>query len=347
MFRLTTPARIIAAAAFACCAFTAVGAVAQPKPAAPTAPPLSRPEKDSKLATTSTDKAKREQARRHFEQGVALYDEQNFAGALSEFEAAYNTAPAAAVLYNIGLTYKALFRYAESIETLKRYLAETATDKKVPTQRRMQVQQLIIEMQSLLAPVTFQVMPRNASILLDGRAVVLPDTAVLQVPSGPHVVEVSAEGFRPERREFTVAAGTPLVLEVTLAEIPKAGRVRISSSQPATRIRIDGKDLGLAPIELDLLAGGHQLEASSDGYETHRSELVVNAGQERNVDIEMQLPPAVKYSGPPVYKKWWFWTAVAAAVAGGTAAAFLAQPGVEPAGVGTLEPGSQPIAARR
>ena len=43
---------------------------------------------------------KREEGRRHFQQGVALYEEGNFAGALAEFQAAYNTAPAPTISPN-------------------------------------------------------------------------------------------------------------------------------------------------------------------------------------------------------------------------------------------------------
>ena len=47
-------------------------------------------------------------AKRHFDQAVALFNDGDFGGALAEFEASYKIRPSAGVLYNIGLTQKSL-----------------------------------------------------------------------------------------------------------------------------------------------------------------------------------------------------------------------------------------------
>src|SRR5688572_12727466 len=72
-----------------------------------------------------------EEGRRHFAQGVTLYEEGNFPAALVEFQAAYDTAPAPVILYNIGFTYKALYRYVEAIDALGRYLEMATRDGQV------------------------------------------------------------------------------------------------------------------------------------------------------------------------------------------------------------------------
>src|SRR5215813_13551474 len=84
-----------------------------------------------------------EGAKKHFQQGVALYNEGNYNSALVEFQAAYKSHPTAGVLYNIGLTLKALFRYGEAIESLQKYMAD---DPKLSNERRNEVQQLIADM---------------------------------------------------------------------------------------------------------------------------------------------------------------------------------------------------------
>ena len=45
----------------------------------------------------------------------AVYNDGDYNTALSEFEAAYKAHPSPGVLYNVGLTQKALFRYPEAI----------------------------------------------------------------------------------------------------------------------------------------------------------------------------------------------------------------------------------------
>jgi Tfp pilus assembly protein PilF len=44
-------------------------------------------------------------AGKHFQRGVALFNEADYAGALAEFKKAYELAPNPAVLYNIGQTH--------------------------------------------------------------------------------------------------------------------------------------------------------------------------------------------------------------------------------------------------
>jgi hypothetical protein len=303
-----------------------------PAPAAPggTQPALAP-------APAASQDARKQEARRHFLQGVALYEEGNFTAALAEFQAAYTMAPAPGVLFNIGLTEKALYRYSDASRTLERYLVEGSKDPNLTIERRQQVVQLIEEMKSLLAPLRFVLAPPGARLTVDGRPMVLGADGSLALAAGNHVVDVVADGHESQRRDITIVAGTPATFEFTLKPIPRSGRVSITSSRPATRVTIDGQDRGLAPLSLELPAGGHQLEAQADGYEPFRSELVLAAGQERKVDIEMLLPPA--RVAQPVYKKWWFWTGLGAAVAGGTATAFLLRPGVKPPVGSTFMPG--------
>jgi hypothetical protein len=287
---------------------------------------------------------KREEARRHFQQAVALYDEGNFAAALAEFQAAYDLAPAATVLYNLGLTEKALYRYSDAARTLERYLLEAGKTDKLSLDRRQQVVQLIDEMKSLLAPVRFQLTPRDARVTVDGRPMVVADDGTVTLAAGSHVVDVSADGHESQRREITVAAGVAATYEIRLKVIPRNGRVSVTSSQPGTRIFVDGKNLGVAPLTVELPAGGHQLEARADGYETYRGELVLAAGQQRNVDLALQLPPPTARA--PVYSRWWFWTGIGTAVAGGTAAAFLLRPGTKAPTFGGLDPGGADVGAQ-
>jgi Tetratricopeptide repeat len=63
-------------------------------------------------------------AGKHFQRGVALFNEADYAGALAEFKKAYEIAPNPAVLYNIGQTHFQLRSYAAALQVFERYLAE-------------------------------------------------------------------------------------------------------------------------------------------------------------------------------------------------------------------------------
>src|SRR5690242_12704125 len=63
-------------------------------------------------------------ARAHYARGLELAAQNGYAGALREFNEAYNISPQYAVLYNIGQAHIALGQTAEAIEALGRYLRD-------------------------------------------------------------------------------------------------------------------------------------------------------------------------------------------------------------------------------
>ena len=85
-------------------------------------------------AETPAPDAKTTEARRHFKNGLGLYQSGNYAGALAEFEAAYEEKPGPGSLQNVALCQKALLRYAEAADTLKllleRHESELSEDEK-------------------------------------------------------------------------------------------------------------------------------------------------------------------------------------------------------------------------
>ena len=269
------------------------------------------------------------EAKKHFQQGIALYNDGNYAAALTEFEAAYRARPAAAVLYNIGLTQKSLFRYVEAIDSIERYLKESAQI--APEQRKMAEQQ-VAEMRALLAPVAITFDPPSAGVLVDGRPLGQP-LAGAKLASGSHTIEVSADGYKPQKRDVLVTAGQPLALAFKLDLIPKTAHVHVNASKPNAVVRVDGKSVGVAPLDLELPGGGHQLEVSAAKYNPWRSELVITPGIARTVDANLERTAHV-------YEKWYFWTPIAVVVAGaavGLGVGLTSREGPLP---GTLAPGT-------
>jgi hypothetical protein len=296
---------------------------APPAPApggAPAAPAPAQPPSSAKLA----------EARLHFQQGVALYKEANYDAALAEFQAAYAISAEPVVLYNMGLTEKALFRYAEAVETLDKYLAESAArNQAVTPARRIEVTALTAEMRSLLADVTLVIKPADAAVRIDGRPVAVTGIeGIVKVAAGTHVIDVAAPDHAPARRDIVVVAGTPQQVAITLAPVPRTGRVRITAAQIGARVDIDGRALGPAPVELDLLAGGHQLDVNAPGFAPRHMELVVAAGQSRDIAITLDRPAAA--AGDPFYNKWWFWTGAGVAAAAVATILLIPAPTQEP-----------------
>src|SRR5439155_8508349 len=220
-----------------------------------------------------------------FDQAVALFNDGDFGGALAEFEASNKIRPSAGVLYNVGLTQKALYRYDEALASLRKYLVDA---QKIPKDKRAEVTQLISEIQALLATVTFAVTPPGTVVTLDGRQLgEAPALGSYGVAAGSHTFDFAAEGYKPAKKELKVVAGQPLVLTVNLEKIPTTGKVRISVKPPLAEVIVDDKPRGPGPLELELPLGGHTLSVQQAGYTSYQGELVVTAGQSRDVPIEL------------------------------------------------------------
>jgi tetratricopeptide (TPR) repeat protein len=306
--------------------FAGAALAAPKKKTPPAAPPVAPPA----VPAPAPDDPAVAEAKRHFQQAVALYNDGNYSAALAEFEAAQKAHPAPAVLYNIGLTQKALFRYTEAITSLESYLK--AEQKLAPEQRKA-AEGVIAEMKALLADVTFTIEPAGAQVTVDGRAVGQAPLAPQGIAAGNHTIEVTLEGYKPQKRDLLVTAGVPLALSFKLAIIPKTGKVHIDASQPKALVRVDGQSYGFAPVDVELAGGGHQLEISAPKYNVYTSELVVTAGLARSVDATLTRTSHV-------YEKWYFWTPLAAVAAGAAVGLGVGLTSREGPITGTLNPGA-------
>jgi tetratricopeptide (TPR) repeat protein len=245
-------------------------------------------------------------AHRRFRQGVALFNEGDFNAALAEFEGAYRLQPLPSILYNVALSEKALFRYGDSIAHFERYLAEA---RNIEPERQAEVRDLLARMRALLAELRLTITPEGAAVVIDGRLVGSAPLAPVLVAAGHRVIELSAEGHHPLRREITAIAGEPLALTIALEPLPRTGRLRLQVTPPGALVWLDGRAAGSAPLELELQQGGHTLEAAAPGHHKSRRELVIVASEQREMALALERLPA------PLYRRWWLWTAVGAAAA--------------------------------
>jgi hypothetical protein len=284
------------------CLLASATAVAQPSEPPPPELPQQPPNPDEQKATV------------HFTQGVALFNQGNHVAALAEFEAAYKLLGRASILFNVGLAQHKLFRYAEAIESLERYLAEGKDGNEA---NRAEATRMVAGMKALLADITLTIQPAGATIRVDGREhpAKAPLAKPLQLAAGIHQVEVTLDGYTGWKKDIMVAAQSPQTFAVALVMIPKTGRLRIATSVPRATITLDGVARGYGPLELELQPGGHQIEVVAPNHHVKRDELVVAVGQTRDVTITLDRIVRTK----SWYQRWYVW-AGAAVIAGGVTA---------------------------
>jgi formylglycine-generating enzyme required for sulfatase activity len=129
-----------------------------------------------------------------------------------------------------------------------------------------------------------------AELLIDGRPVGAVATAPLEMAPGPHRLEIRSERYRPAVAEVEVE-GCDRVQEIALALAPDWSGVSLSSIPAGAAVKVDGRPLGKTPIELELAAGGHEIEISAERYKTWRGRVEVGAGHPMALP-EVRLEPA-------------------------------------------------------
>jgi hypothetical protein len=195
------------------------------------------------------------EAREHFKQGVALFDERRFGDALAEFQRSYSLYPAYSTLYNIGEVSVALGRPLESVEAFEKFLAEGGPS--IPAGQRERVEAELKAQRGRVGDVHVTGLPSGAEVRVDGVVLATaPMSAPVRVPAGRHRVEAMLDGYHAERRDVDVAGQEHLKLVFELRPVaPAAGTIapELVAPAPAEQVRVD-------PV-----AGGPERGASEGG----------------------------------------------------------------------------------
>jgi hypothetical protein len=193
-------------------------------PAALADPPAASPVKE---ATT------------HFRRGVALYNEADYRGALIEFKRAYEIAPNANVLYNVGETHYQLQNYAAALAVFERYLTEAGTT----ALHRREVEQTMDTLRTRIGKVRITSNADGCEVTVDdeliGRA---PFESPVTVSVGRRKITAMAPGRSPDTRFVEVAAGD--TVDVALSLAPLGG----PANRPAVTAPAEAEGVNLVKV---------------------------------------------------------------------------------------------------
>jgi hypothetical protein len=143
------------------------------------------------------------EAAKHFERGVALYREMDYAGALVEFKRANALASNPTVLYNIGQAQYQLQDYAAALTTFSRYLTESSPS----DAHRTEVEATLEVLRARVGHVSVTTVPTGADVAVDDQPVgrtPLDDRVLVSV--GRRKVTATLAGHLPASRYVEVAA---------------------------------------------------------------------------------------------------------------------------------------------
>jgi hypothetical protein len=171
-----------------------------------------------------------DQAKMHFKTGTELYDENNFRGALVEFQRAYQLAPSYRVLYNIGQVDMELADYAGALTAYRRYLREGGPD--VPADRVREVNGELQRLKGRVGSIIVQT-AAGAEVLVDDLSIgyaPLPDPVTVNI--GRHKVSVHPSGQPAADRVVDVAGEQQLTVALANDAPTPADVARSADVQP-------------------------------------------------------------------------------------------------------------------
>jgi hypothetical protein len=117
------------------------------------------------IATTDLFAAEKEEAKKAFTRGTALYKENRFAEAADEFRKAQRLRPSWKILYNIGQCSAAAKQYGLALEAFEAYLSQGGDE--VPKEKRTSVIEEIRILREMVGYLTLDA-PAGADVVVDG-----------------------------------------------------------------------------------------------------------------------------------------------------------------------------------
>ena len=151
-----------------------------------------------------------------------------------------------------------------------------------------QIDQAIGKLRDRISTVTLVGVPKGAEVRVDGR--VAPPEALttgFRIGAGEHAVEVHAETFKPYASRFTVAGHQKLEVPIKLETSNLPARVRFESSVQPSRIELDGKPIGSAPLEIVATPGKHSYKVTSESYRDNEGTFEAVPGERAVVNVGM------------------------------------------------------------
>jgi tetratricopeptide (TPR) repeat protein len=166
------------------------------------------------------------EAERHFQQGVALYIEADYRGALVEFTRAYTLAPNGIVLFNVGETQYQLRDYAGALDTFQRYLIEAPAD----DGHRVLAQRNIKELSTRVGQLSVVTVPPGATVSINDRVVgQSPFRKPIVVGVGQLTVRAVLPGRPAIERPIEIAAEDEVLVTI---EVPRLAVTRFEAAPP-------------------------------------------------------------------------------------------------------------------
>lgn len=260
---------------------------AQTRPEAPPDDPAAPAEGAGDDAETRA----RQDARRHFERGLSLYDAGTWDAALAEFLLSRELYPTRAATKNAALCLRRLGRFDEALVMLEHLLAFP----ELTAEERRWTQAEIAAMQGLVGGLLVEAAEPGATVTVDGDTRgITPLAAPLRVSAGSHMVRVYKPGFEPWETRVEVAGGQSLSLRPQLTPLLQSGWLAVEEvAGKALDVVVDNAVMGRSPWRGLVAPGEHTVHLRGEGrLGTQPASVTVRLNQVTNLLLLAEELPA-------------------------------------------------------
>lgn len=143
-----------------------------------------------------------------------------------------------------------------------------------------------VRLDSNLGILSFDSVPRNAEVLLDGKSVGQTPFRE-QVEEGKHVLEIRRSGYVEVKKTVLIKSGSETTFPKLVLEV-KRGSIKIESRPSKVRISIDGREYGDTPQKIsNLKPGKYAVKLEKEGFDP--AERNVNLPPGGNLELMFNL----------------------------------------------------------
>jgi hypothetical protein len=263
------------------------------------------------------------EAKTAYASAQVLFNNADYAGALSKYGQAYDLSKDPRLLFNMAICARTLHAYARMQSLLVRYRREAGAS--ISAKDREDVDAALAAIGNLVGTVTLTVSEEGARITLDNESVgvsPLSDPQVLDL--GEHTIAASKPGFDPASQTVTIAGGSQAALNLVLVAQRHVARFAVAADDDAT-IFLDGKVTAKGRFEGQLTPGPHALRVTETGKVPYQADVDLRDGETRTVQVTLES----EKHGTAI----WPWIVGGAVVAAGAVVGgyFLFKPASAPA----------------
>jgi hypothetical protein len=230
-----------------------------------------------------------EEAKKHWDTAVALYQRGQWDGARTSFNAAFDASKNPRVLFNVAVCEKNLGRYARAIDVFKKELVEGKGQ--LAADEEADVKAQIAGLEQFVASVTIEVSEPGADVLVDEVKVgVSPLPGPVSVSVGERHIRASKGGFADARETIELKAGATGKIALKLSATQKTSLVNVAVVGPTNAIvKIDGREVGAAPYkgQVNVSAEPHSFSAEANDWVTATQTAMVREGETLNLTLQL------------------------------------------------------------